>query len=97
MTGSIEPFDFGVRFGAGFEVPFTEDMAFLFGADYDLGLSNINKDVSFTTARTRSLIASVGLGVQALNTPEHITWPPENFRGFSINVRLNHFCKKGGL
>ena len=54
--------DFGARFGAAFEIPLQERLAFSIGANYDLGLVNITPNDA--TISNRTFMASVGLGLR---------------------------------
>ena len=65
VSDAFKAWDWGVRFGAAFEIPVTEHFDFTVGADYDLGIMNINSystSTSDTAVRNRSLIVALGLG-----------------------------------
>jgi hypothetical protein len=62
---AFKAWDWGVRFGAAFEIPVTEHFDFTIGADYDLGIMDLNSNSTSTSdsaVRNRSLIAAIGLG-----------------------------------
>jgi hypothetical protein len=62
---AYKAWDWGVRFGAAFEIPLTEHFDLTLGADYDLGIMDLNSNSTSTSnsaIRNRDLIAAVGLG-----------------------------------
>lgn len=54
--------DFGFRAGAGVEFPMSQDLGFVIGAAYDLGLSNVASSSS-TAIHNRALLANAGLAI----------------------------------
>ena len=63
LETSISAFDFGARFGTGYELPIKTDLSLWVGINYDMGLSNIDVNGS-GTSQTRSLMTNLGLGVK---------------------------------
>ena len=64
LSSSLKSYDFGVRLGAAFEIPLTDTWIATAGADYDLGLMNIDSVDGGPTVNNRSLLVSLGLGMK---------------------------------
>lgn len=65
VSDSISSTDFGGRFALTFDTSLTEDLLFVAGAKYDLGLKNVStSNVATDNTKTRSFIANVGIGMK---------------------------------
>ncbi len=64
VSSTYSKWDYGARFAAGFEIPVMSSMAFLLGAEYDLGVKDIATPVNQSAIRTRNLAADVGISLR---------------------------------